>query len=65
MASLSTVTGVFEKIVRTGIDKGGIRRRRARRLGALDALFLCHLWSLHARALRSIVVDIEQFFDLV
>jgi hypothetical protein len=30
----------------------------------LDALFLCHLWSLHARALRSIVVDIDEFFDM-
>jgi hypothetical protein len=34
------------------------------KLVALDALFLCHLWSLHARALRSIVQNIDQFFDI-
>ena len=63
MASLSTVTGVFEKIVRTGIDKGVFADVEPR-LVALDALFLCHLWSLHARALRSIVVNIDEFFDM-
>jgi len=63
MASLSTVTGVFEKIVRTGIDKGVFANVEPR-LVALDALFLCHLWSLHARALRSIVVNIDEFFDM-
>jgi hypothetical protein len=63
MASLSTVTGVFEKIMRTGVDKG-VFADVDPRLVALDALFLCHLWSLHARALRSIVVDIDEFFDM-
>src|SRR5215468_6974397 len=63
MASLSTVTGVFEKIVRTGIDKGVFANVEPR-LVALDALFLCHLWSLHARALRSVVVNIDEFFDI-
>jgi hypothetical protein len=63
MASLSAVTGVFEKIVRTGIDKGVFADVEPR-LVALDALFLCHLWALHARALRSIVINIDEFFDM-
>jgi len=63
MASLSTVTGVFEKIVRTGIDKGVFADVEPK-LVALDALFLCHLWSLHARALRGIVANIDEFFDM-
>jgi hypothetical protein len=49
--------------VRTGIDKGVFANVEPR-LVALDALFLCHLWSLHARALRSIAVDIDEFFDM-
>ena len=49
--------------VRTGIDKGVFANVEPR-LVALDALFLCHLWSLHARALRSIVVNIDEFFDM-
>lgn len=63
MASLSTVTGVFESIVRKGIDKG-IFADVDPRLVALDALFLCHLWSMHARALRAITLDIDTFFDM-
>src|SRR5262249_52924880 len=63
MASLSTVTGVFEKIVRTGIDKGVFADVEPK-LVALDALFLCHLWSLHARALRGIVADIDKFSEM-
>ena len=33
-------------------------------LAALDALFLCHSWSLHARALRPITQNIDQFFEM-
>jgi TetR/AcrR family transcriptional regulator, cholesterol catabolism regulator len=63
MASLSTVTDVFEQIVREGIKKG-IFSDVEPKLVALNALFLCHLWSLHARALRSITQNIDEFFDL-
>lgn len=63
MASLSTVTNVFERIIRSGIDSG-VFAATDPRLVALDALFLCHLWSLHARALRSITQDIDTFFDM-
>jgi hypothetical protein len=49
--------------VRTGIDKGVFANSEPR-LVALNALFLCHLWSLHARALRGIVVDVDEFFDM-
>jgi AcrR family transcriptional regulator len=63
MASLSTVTDVFEQIVRKGIAKdifGNVEPK----LVALNALFLCHLWSLHTRALRSITQNIDEFFDM-
>ena len=63
MSSLSTVTGVFEKIVRNGIAKGVFSDLEPR-LVALNALFLCHLWSMHARALRPVTQDINEFFDL-
>jgi TetR/AcrR family transcriptional regulator, cholesterol catabolism regulator len=63
MASLSTVTNVFENIVREGIDKGLFADVEPK-LVALNTLFLCHLWSLHARALRPITRDVEAFFDL-
>jgi AcrR family transcriptional regulator len=63
MASLSSVTGVFEKIVRKGIDQG-IFSDVEPKLVALNALFLCHLWSLHARALRAITLNINEFFDM-
>lgn len=63
MASLANVTGVFESILRKGMARGvfaGVDPK----LFALNALFLCHLWSLHSRALRTIARDIDQFFDL-
>ena len=63
MASLSTVTDVFENIVRKGVSKGVFSEVEPK-LVALDALFLCHLWSLHARALRGIALDIDAFFDM-
>ena len=63
MASLSTVTDVFEQIVRKGI-KSGIFSELEPKLVALNALFLCHLWSLHTRALRSITQNIDEFFDM-
>ena len=63
MASLSTVTGVFEKIVRNGVEKGVFGHLEPR-LVALNALFLCHLWSMHARALRPITQNINEFFDM-
>jgi TetR/AcrR family transcriptional regulator, cholesterol catabolism regulator len=63
MASLSTVTGVFEGILRKGIRQG-VFADVDPRLFALDALFLCHLWSLHSRALKSIASNIDQFFDM-
>jgi AcrR family transcriptional regulator len=63
MASLSTVTDVFEQIVREGIKKGVFSDVEPK-LVALNALFLCHLWSLHNRALRSITQNIDEFFDL-
>jgi hypothetical protein len=34
------------------------------KLVALNALFLCHLWSMHARTLRSITHNINEFFDM-
>ena len=43
MASLSTVTGVFEKIVRKGIDKGVFSRRRSEAVRAERALPLSSL----------------------
>jgi AcrR family transcriptional regulator len=63
MASLSTVTDVFEKIVRNGIENGVFSDVEPK-LVALNALFLCHLWSMHARALRSITHNINEFFDM-
>lgn len=63
MASLSTVTDVFERIVRKGIEKGVFGDIEPK-LVALNALFLCHLWSMHARALRTITTDINEFFDM-
>lgn len=63
MASLSTVTDVFERIVRKGMEKGVFGDVEPK-LVALNALFLCHLWSMHARALRSITQDINEFFDM-
>jgi TetR/AcrR family transcriptional regulator, cholesterol catabolism regulator len=63
MASLSTVTEVFEKIILNGIDKG-VFGDVDPKLMALNALFICHLWSLHARALRAITLDINEFFDM-
>ena len=63
MASLSTVTDVFEAIVAEGI-KRGIFSDLEPKLVALNALFMCHLWSLHARALRGITQNIDEFFDM-
>jgi TetR/AcrR family transcriptional regulator, cholesterol catabolism regulator len=63
MASLSTVTNVFEKIVRKGMAQG-VFNEMDPKLVALNALFMCHLWSMHARALRSITRDINQFFEM-
>jgi AcrR family transcriptional regulator len=63
MASLSTVTDVFERIVRKGIDKGVFGDIEPK-LVALNALFLCHLWSMHARALRAVTLNINEFFDM-
>jgi hypothetical protein len=63
MASLSTVTDVFEQIIRRGIEKGVFAEVEPK-LVALNALFLCHLWSMHARALRSITNDINEFFEM-
>jgi hypothetical protein len=54
---------VFEKIVRKGIDNGVFSDVEPK-LFALNALFLCHLWSLHTRALRSITQNIDEFFDM-
>ncbi len=62
MASLSTVTSVFERIIRNGIKRGIFIDVDAK-LVALDSLFMCHLWSMHARALRSIVQDLNIFAD--
>ena len=62
MASLSTVTDVFEAIVREG-RKRGIFCELDPKLVALNALFMCHLWSLHTRALRSITQNIDEFFE--
>ncbi len=63
MASLSSVTDVFEKIVRKGVEQGVFGDLNPK-LVALNALFMCHLWSMHARALRSITSDINEFFDM-
>ena len=63
MASLSTVTDVFEKIVRKGIERGVFADVEPK-LVALNALFLCHLWSLHTRALRALTTDIDTFFEM-
>ena len=63
MASLSTVTNVFEKIVRKGVEKGVFSDINPK-LVALNALFMCHLWSMHARALRAITLDINEFFEM-
>jgi TetR/AcrR family transcriptional regulator, cholesterol catabolism regulator len=63
MSSLHTVTDVFEGIVRNGIAKG-VFADVDPKLVALNALFLCHLWSMHARALRTIAADIDTFFEL-
>ncbi len=64
MESLSTVTGVFERILINGIEQRVFNSTINAKLVALDALFLCHLWSLHARALRAIATDVDQFFDM-
>jgi len=63
MASLSTVTDVFEAIVAEGV-KRGIFFNLEPKLVALNALFMCHLWSLHARALRSITQNIDEFSEM-
>jgi AcrR family transcriptional regulator len=63
MSSLSTVTDVFEAIVRKGIDRGVFADVEPK-LVALNALFLCHMWSLHTRALRSLTTDIDTFFEM-
>jgi AcrR family transcriptional regulator len=63
MASLSTVTDVFENIVRKGVAKKLFAQLNPK-LVALNALFMCHLWSMHARALRSVTLDINEFFDM-
>jgi AcrR family transcriptional regulator len=63
MASLSTVTGVFETILRKGISRG-VFANVDPKLVALNSLFLCHLWSLHTRALRSITHNVDEFFDM-
>lgn len=63
MASLSTVTNVFERIVRKGVETGVFADVNPK-LVALNALFMCHLWSMHARALRSVTLDINEFFDM-
>jgi AcrR family transcriptional regulator len=63
MASLSSVTDVFENILRAGISRG-VFADLDPKLVALDSLFLCHLWSLHTRALRSITQNVDQFFDM-
>jgi AcrR family transcriptional regulator len=63
MASLSTVTDVFERIIRSGIDKGVFGDVNPKLL-ALNSLFLCHLWSMHARALRGITNNINEFFEM-
>jgi hypothetical protein len=63
MASLATVTGVFEKILRKGIGTGVFADVDSK-LVALNALFLCHQWSLHRRALRSITQNVDEFFEL-
>jgi AcrR family transcriptional regulator len=63
MASLSTVTDVFENIMRKGISRG-VFAAVDPKLVALNSLFLCHLWSLHTRALRSITQNIDDFFNM-
>jgi hypothetical protein len=63
MSSLSTVTDVFEKIIRKGIDRG-VFNDVDPKLFALNTLFLCHMWAMHARALRSITQNINEFFEL-
>jgi len=63
MSSLSTVTDVFEAIVRKGIARG-IFNDADPKLIALNALFSCHMWSLHTRALRAITLDINEFFEM-
>lgn len=63
MSSLSNVTGVFEEIVRKGI-KSGVFGNVNPKLAALNAMFMCHLWSMHARALRAITRDVNEFFDM-
>ncbi len=63
MSSLYTVIGVFEKIVRRGIEKR-VFADVDPRLVALDALFMCHLWSMHTRALRPITTDYQAFSEM-
>jgi AcrR family transcriptional regulator len=63
MASLSTVTDVFETIIRKGIAKG-VFADVDPKLFALNTLFICHLWAMHARALRSITQNINEFFEM-
>ena len=63
MQSLSTVTDVFEQIVRKGIARG-VFNDADPKLIALNALFSCHMWSLHTRALRAITLDINEFFEM-
>ena len=63
MASLSTVTDVFERIINNGIKRGIFSAIDAK-LVALDSLFMCHLWSMHARALRSITQNLDHFADM-
>src|SRR5260370_35164399 len=63
MASLSTVTDVFEQIVRKGIERGVFSELEPK-LVALNALFLCHLWSLHTSAFRGIPQNIDESFAM-
>lgn len=63
MASMSTVTNTFETILRQGIAKG-IFSAIDPKLVALNALFQCHLWSMHTRALRAITQSVDEFVDM-
>jgi AcrR family transcriptional regulator len=62
MASLSHVADLFERIIRKGIA-GKLFNEVDPKLFALDVLFACHSWALHARALRPITQNIDQFFE--
>src|SRR5260370_37590931 len=62
MASLSTVTGGFERILRKGISKRVFSHVEPK-LVALKCLFLLPLFSLHARALRTLTPHIHVLSD--